>query len=289
MPSHRRLLPGVFIGSHAVSDGLLTRNQLRTRSYRRLVQGVYADPGLPADHRLRCRGAALVFPPGVVLGGLSAAAWYGADHARFTDPVTALRPEGVAWRGPRGIRVHRTTVLPEEVVVRDDVPMTTSLRTAWDLAALESLFTAVAALDAMVRTRHLDVALLAAMTERHRGEFGVARVRTALPLVDGRAASVPESTLRVALVLAGLAPEPQHEVVIDGSTYYLDLAWPALGVAVEYDGEYHFATQEQIDDDDERHARLAAAGWLVLRLTAADLRDLAAVVARIRDLLAQRA
>ena len=39
-----RLLPGVFVGSHAIGEGLLTRKQLRERSYRRLVQGVYADP-----------------------------------------------------------------------------------------------------------------------------------------------------------------------------------------------------------------------------------------------------
>src|SRR3954468_18802674 len=51
-----RLLPGVFIGSHAVAAGVLTEKQLRRRGYRRLVHGVYAAPGLPLDHRLRCRG-----------------------------------------------------------------------------------------------------------------------------------------------------------------------------------------------------------------------------------------
>ncbi|MGY1609724.1 hypothetical protein [Geodermatophilus sp. SYSU D00700] len=43
--AHRRLLPGVFVGSAAIGEGLLTRGQLRRRSYRRLTQGVYADPG----------------------------------------------------------------------------------------------------------------------------------------------------------------------------------------------------------------------------------------------------
>lgn len=68
-----RLLPGVFVGSQAIGEGLLTRKQVRGRSYRRLVQGVYADPGLPPDRRLRCRGVALLLPGGTVIGGRPAA------------------------------------------------------------------------------------------------------------------------------------------------------------------------------------------------------------------------
>jgi hypothetical protein len=48
----RRLLPGVLVGGTAIAEGLLTRGQLRRRSHRRLVQGVYADPGLPFDHQI---------------------------------------------------------------------------------------------------------------------------------------------------------------------------------------------------------------------------------------------
>ena len=75
MPARLRLLPGVFLGSHAVAEGALTEKHLRTRGYRRLVQGVYADPGIPFDHRLRCRGVALLLPAGLSIGGHSAAAW----------------------------------------------------------------------------------------------------------------------------------------------------------------------------------------------------------------------
>jgi hypothetical protein len=44
MSRSARLLPGVFIGSHAIAEGLLTRGQLRTRSYRRLVQASMPIP-----------------------------------------------------------------------------------------------------------------------------------------------------------------------------------------------------------------------------------------------------
>ena len=45
MSATRRLLPGVFVGSHAIAEGFLTRGQLRRRGYRRLVQGVLRRSG----------------------------------------------------------------------------------------------------------------------------------------------------------------------------------------------------------------------------------------------------
>ena len=286
MTRHVTRLPGVFVGSHAVAAGVLTPHQLRTWSLRRLVQGVYADPELEFDHRLRCRGVALLLPPGAAIGGHSAAAWYGAPFAAPTDPVTVLRPADVLWRGPRGVRVHRTELGLDDVRTTEDVPLSSPQRTAWDLAALESLPTAVAALDAMVRGGRLTVPELVALADRGSGRWGVSRVRRAVPLVDPRAESPPESRVRVALVLAGLAPHPQFEVRHGGHLVArVDLGWPEARLALEYEGEHHF-TGTQIASDDERIRRLRAVGWQVIRISAADLRELDSVVRRVREALA---
>jgi hypothetical protein len=275
-------MPGVFVGSHAVALGALTEHQLRTRGYRRLTTGVYADPGLPFDHRLRCRGVALLLPRGAAIGGHSAAAWHGAPFAGVHDPVTVLRPAEVEWKGPRGVRVHRTDVDATEVSAADDVPVTVPLRTAWDTAALEPLRTAVAALDGMLRAGSVTTGQLVGMVEGGANRWGVRRVRRAVALVDPRAESPPESWVRVALVVAGLDPVPQYEVRDDGAFLgRVDLAFPEARVAVEYEGAYHFA-DGQVVRDDVRYARLRAAGWTVVRVTAADLRDLDAVVTRVR-------
>jgi very-short-patch-repair endonuclease len=275
-------LTGVFIGSHAIAEGAITAKQLRVRSYRRLVQGVYADPALPLDHMLRCAGVALLLPGGTAIGGHSAAAWYGAPFAGPHDPVTVLRPPGVLWKGPRGVRAHRTELAGRDVELRDGVPVTTALRTAWDVAALESTGTAVAALDAMVRGGAVDQDALAAMVDRGAGRWGVAKVRRAVALVDPSAESAPESRVRVALALAGVAAVPQFEVRVgDVFIARVDLAWPEARLAVEYEGAHHFQGA-QIVRDDARLARLDAAGWRVIRLSAADLRDLDSVVARVR-------
>lgn len=285
MVDRPRLLPGVFIGSHAVAAGLLTTRELRTRGFRRLAHGVYADPGLPLDHRLRCRAIALLLPAGLAIGGHSAAAWYGAPFAASHDPVTVVRPPGVEWKGPRGVRVHRSRTPLDVVVDADDVPVTSPLRTAWDAVALEPLGTAVADLDAMIRAGAVSEPELVRLVEEGAGRFGVTKMRRAIPLVDPRAESAPESRVRVALELAGLHPIPQFEIRAAGRFLARgDLVFSEARLVVEYEGAYHFEA-DQIVLDDERYARLREAGWTIIRLSAADLRDLDAVVVRIRAAL----
>nr|WP_246406213.1 DUF559 domain-containing protein [Modestobacter versicolor] len=98
--------------------------------------------------------------------------------------------------------------------------------------------------------------------------------------------SPPESRVRVACHLAGLPhPVPQYAVHDDGRFLgQVDLAWPEAKLVVEYEGAHHFEGL-QIVRDDERYARLTTAGWRVIRLGSADLRDLDAVVVRIREAL----
>jgi hypothetical protein len=283
----RRPLPhGLFLGSHAVAEGLLNREQLH-RLYRRVLRNVYAEPGLPFDHELRARAAALLMPADAVLGGRSAAVWWRAPTASLHDPVTVLVPPTSAWRGPHGVRVHRTVLTPGDVTVVDDGPRTTTVaRTAWDVATLERTPDAVACLDAMAANRSLTPALVRSIEAEASGRWRARRALTALSLVDGRSQSPPESWVRVACHLAGLpAPVPQFVVTESGRWLaQVDLAWPEAKLVVEYEGAYHFEGT-QIVKDDGRYARLLAAGWQVIRLLAADLKDLDAVVVRIRGAL----
>jgi hypothetical protein len=290
MQRSMRGLHGVFLGSHAVAAAAVSAKQLKSGLYRRLFQNVYADPGLPVEHRLLVRGAALVIPDDAVIGGRSAAGWYGAPFAAVTDPVLVLVPPDSTWRGPTGIRVHRTHVSPHEVVTVEDaegiVRLTTPRRTAWELASLEPIPTAVGFLDAMVRAGHVDEAALERLVVP--GRWRSTRVAKVVPLVDGRSQSPPESWVRVACVRAGLpVPVPQYVVLARNQFLgQVDLAWPEHRLIVEYEGPHHF-DELQIVRDDRRYERLVAAGWRVIRLSAADLRDLDAVVARIAAALGE--
>ncbi|MGK5110908.1 MULTISPECIES: DUF559 domain-containing protein [unclassified Geodermatophilus] len=280
-------LHGVFLGSHAVGEGALSQRQLREGPYVRVLHGVYADPSLPRDHLLRCRAAALLMPAGAALGGRSAAAVLGAPAPSYGDPVTVVLPAPLKWAGPRGVRVHRTDLETEDIGRGvDDLPVTSPLRTAWDLAVLETVPTAVGVLDAMVRSGQVTTEQLLGLIDRSTGRWGLRRVQRAVDHVDGRSESPPESWVRVACAQAGLpAPVPQYVVVEDGDFLgKVDLAWPEARLVVEYEGEHHF-DELQIRRDDRRYERLVAAGWRVIRLSAADLRDLEAVVRRIAEAL----
>ncbi|MGY1842973.1 endonuclease domain-containing protein [Modestobacter sp. SYSU DS0875] len=292
----RRLLGGLFVGSHAVAEGVLTRRQLQSGLYRRVLQNVYADAGLVHDHRLKARAAALLMPAAAAIGGRSAATWFGAPFSAAADPVLVVVPAECRWTGPRGVRVHRTDVRPHEMWVDDDgVRLTSAARTAWEVGTLEARATAVALLDGMLRdgrgrTDGLTESVLAAQFLRRQGRWGSRRASALLPLVDGRAMSPPESKVRVACHLAGLPhPVPQFEVFEHGVFLgQVDLAWPEARVVVEYEGAHHF-DGVQIDRDDARYERLIAAGWRVIRLSSIDLQDLDAVVARIRTALSSAA
>jgi hypothetical protein len=280
-------LHGVFVGAHAVAEGWLTRRQLREGPYVRVLHGVYADPSLPRDHLLRCRATSLLMPEGAALGGRSAAALLGGPAPSYGDPVTVVLPPPLKWTGPRGVRVHRTDLGGREVVrLSEDLPITSPLRTAWDLAVLEILPTAVGVLDAMLRHGLLGESQLTGLLAGSAGRWGRQRVRRALDLVDVRSESPPESWVRVACALGGLpAPVPQFDVVDDGTWLArVDLAWPEARVVVEYEGEHHFDGL-QIARDDVRLGRLVAAGWTVVRLSAADLRSMDDVVRRIGEAL----
>lgn len=77
-----------------------------------------------------------------------------------------------------------------------------------------------------------------------------------------------ESRIRMAIVLGGLpAPVVQHPVSLDGRRYRLDLAYPELRLAIEYDGELH-RTQLRAHADLLREADLTRLGWTILRFDA---------------------
>jgi hypothetical protein len=290
--TYRRFFGGLFIGSQAVAAGVLTRKQLRSGPFRRLLQNVYADLSLVDDHQQRARAAALLMPPRAAIGGRSAAAWWGAPFSGVSDPVLVVVPRGCPWDGPRGVQVHKTDLSPRDVItVEDGLSITTPARTAWDIATLEPILTAVPLIDGMLLAgKQRDDALTEAdlVTEflSRRGQWRSARALKLLPLIDGRAMSPPESKVRVVCHLAGLPhPVPQFEVFDDDVFLgQVDLAWPEVKLIVEYEGAYHF-DDRQIVKDDARYAKLVAAGWRVIRLSSIDLRDLDVVVARIRAAL----
>ena len=60
----------------------------------------------------------------------------------------------------------------------------------------------------------------------------------------------------------------QIEVRCGGKTYYLDLGWRDLKIAIEYDGDHHRTDRAQFARDIARLEDLARLGWIVIRVAA---------------------
>src|SRR5690606_3352989 len=115
-----------------------------------------------------------------------------------------------------GIRGHSLGVAEPDIVQHKKLRLTSPARTWWDLAAKLTLFDLVAVGDHLLQWRSplTTVGELMAHVDSHRGGRGYGNARAALPLLDGRAESRPESVLRVVMVLGGL-PHPliNHSLV----------------------------------------------------------------------------
>ncbi|MCW2640852.1 MAG: hypothetical protein JWP76_3158 [Dactylosporangium sp.] len=266
----------IFLGRDAVTDGLLTPADLRSRAWQQVVRGIYADATITITHQHRCLAVArFVLPVDGVIAGRSAAYLYGVPFVGTDEPVEVLVPRATNVR-MAGVRAHVAQLDPSDTRRLDGVPVTTPMRTCWDLAQWsEDLVEAVVMIDALAARGAVRIPDLERYARERAGRRGWHRLLDATLLADAGAGSPQESRLRVRLVRAGLPrPETQFIIVSDGRfVARSDLAWPERRVAVEYDGLWHAESAAQIHADRQRLNRLIAAGWAVLHVTSKRLRD----------------
>jgi hypothetical protein len=279
----------VFRGADVVARGWLTRKQLRSAAWRRLRQDVYADAALPVTHRLMVSAVGLALPDGAGFAGRSAAVLWGAtDLADADHPVEVALPPGRRWNAGPEVRVR--SLLPgQELLQRGRWLCTSRQDTAVDLLRFAPLDDGVVLLDRLVQIGvvHLeDVRRAADALPRCPGS---ARAREAVRLADGLAESPQETRLRLVLTRAGLPPPVAQFRVFDDAGFVarVDFAYPDLKVAIEYDGLWHGERRAFLADR-SRLNRVTAAGWVVLHVTADDLRQPERLVARVLAMRAQR-
>lgn len=130
---------------------------------------------------------------------------------------------------------------------------------------------------------------LASELALHAGSPGSARASWALTRIRRGVDSIMETRLRLTLVRAGLPePEVDAEVITAGRAFHVDLAYPELRIAIEYEGDQHRTDQLRFRRDITRREALEATGWRVIRVTVDDLRDPRALASRIRAVIALR-
>ncbi|BBY05229.1 DUF559 domain-containing protein [Mycobacterium noviomagense] len=274
-----------FIGSEAIACGALRWHQLRSR-FRAVFPDVYVRRDQQMTLQQRTVAAWLWSHRQGVIAGLTAAAWHGSKWVDDSSPVELIWSNA---RPPRGVRTYAVRLHCDESQLVASLPVTTAERTAFDIGRRGSVGAAVAHMDALVAATGIDLSHVADLAGRHRGARGLRQLETVLELVDAGAQSPKETWLRLLLIRAGL-PRPRTQIPVvsaDGrQTYYLDMGWEDVMVAVEYDGEHHRLDRWQYARDVRRSEELERLGWIVIRVLAGDRP--ADIVRRVRDALESR-
>lgn len=236
---------------------------------RRVLRGVYVDASVPDGTTLRAAAARLVLPTRMVVCDRSAAWLHGVDHWEPGALDVPPRLEVVARGGTRtrlaGTDCGLRSLATGDVMLLNEVPVTTPLRTAADLACLRGRLGAAAVLDQFARQHAVTPEDLRRITARFAGRRGVTQLRELGPDACALLESPAESWVRRLVVDHQLPmPTPQVEVQLPEGDFRLDLAYPRLRIAIEYDGEEHHSSPEDRERDRVRREALSRAGWIVI-------------------------
>ncbi len=277
-----------FLGSEALRRGDVTRSQLRRR-YQAVFRDVYIYVGKDGTLELTAaaKARAAWLSTGATLAGRSAAAVLGTKWLDGNAPAEIVRANR---HGQQGILVRSYRLADDEVRMIRGMRVTTAPRTAFDIGRALPAADAIPILDALLNATGIKPADVVTVADRHPGTRGIRRLRAALELVDGGAESPQETRVRLLLVAAGL-PKPETQIEFRGLHWRrirVDMGWREWKVAVEYDGIQHWDDPYQRAWDIERITLLEAAGWAVIRISAAMLSRPRVIVERVRAKLAER-
>ena len=260
------LLSAPFTVRQALAAGL-TRRQLQSSVWRRVVRGVYVNTALEDSLQLRAAAVKLVLPDDAVVGLTAGAFLHDADvRARTDAPVEVIAQRGDQIRRA-GIAASSALLEPGDVVEVFGVPVTSAPRTAFDLARRRNLIESVVGVDAMLNRGGCLLEDLTTYVAEHRGWRGVRYADAALLQAEPLAQSPMESRQRMRLILAGL-PRPKAQAPVkDGSGQpfaFVDNGYEAWKVGADYDGEPH---KDRWRHDLERGERIRDWGWWHRRYT----------------------
>jgi hypothetical protein len=261
----------IFIGTEAVANGVLTRRQL-ARWYRPFYRNVYADRRQKLTVRDRAVGAWLWSKRRAIVTGVAASALHGAGWVDADAPIELIYPHTHACP-PAGIIARNERIADDEITFIDGIPVATVARTALDLGRHHPRGRAIARLDALMRAAPFSTEEVLQLAKRYRGARGVKRLREAMPLVDGGAASPRETWLRLLYIDGGL-PKPKTQIQIfdvDGTLLRtVDMGWEKYKVLSEYDGDQHRTDRAQYVKDMRVIPKIERLGYIVQRVIKED-------------------
>ncbi len=272
----------------AAQDGLVTRQQARdaglTRHqidwlvradgrWRVVLRGVYSVTSGALTRRQQYRAAVLYVADGVLLTGPTVMEMLGLRYAPTDRRVHVLVPNSRRLQPQRALVVERTRHLPP-MTMRDGLPTASVARAAVDAARRSSRREARAVLAEVVQRRLTIIDVLQHEIDTARSP-GTSTARAALDDLGSGAASAPELDLLAICQRSCLLPAPSlnHPLSVDGVRVVADACWPEARLIIEVDSTEHHGYGRDAEHTSRRRAALTAAGWTVVSVSPARLRD----------------
>jgi hypothetical protein len=258
----------VFVGAEALAHGALTRGQLRW-NYRAIFPGIYLPKAsLSAAPSLwrNTVGGWLWSGRNGVIAGRAAAALHGALWVDAAAPIEMIWRTG---RPPSGIVVRNERIEADEIVIVDEMAVTSPARTALDLARHLPRDVAVSHLDALARATGVTACDALSLTERYPRARGLRRSKVALNLMDPGAQSPKETWLRLLLIDSGLPPPRTQIRVTDGiNEAFIDMGYDEAMVGLDYDGQHHSVDRRRYVYDIGRAELIERECWIDIHVVA---------------------
>jgi hypothetical protein len=270
----------------------VARSRLARGEWLRVRRGAYvAVRDLDPDEFVRRRQLALSLVSAVsrqsrldaVVSHASSALVWGLPLYRLPERTHVVQAHRRAGNAAPDVARHLRGASEIDAVERRGVRVTTLARTVLDcaqtLGARGGLVVADAALAGGVTRQECEQ-----MLERLTGARGVRTARAVIEHADEGAESPGESLTRCVLLAAGLpAPQTQVAVATHLGTFWADIGWPEWRLLIEFDGAVKYGAEVAavLLDEKRRQGAIEEAGWRMVRVVAADLRDPAALLRRV--------
>jgi len=255
------------------SDRKVVHRLVRSWRLERVFPGVYRIVGAPETDRQRLFAALLWGGDDAVASHRTAARLWRLD-GEWGDGVEITVPFGRKNERVPGISVHRTRRLhPRDRRVLSGFPVTGVERTLIDLSRGAEEETLEVAMESAVRMGRTSPEALWRGVDRNPGRRGLRKLRWLLIVRQPEIAYSRWEVKLLRLIRRAGLPEPVRQFKVwDGTKWRkIDLAYPELRIALEYDSYTWHSGRKAWERDHTRNADLIALGWRVLPITLDDV------------------
>jgi very-short-patch-repair endonuclease len=242
-----------------------------------VMAGIYLVGWPHLTRQRRWMAALLASGEGAALSHRSAAALWeiAAERAGVTDVSvtrrTRLRRDGLRVRGRSALRA-------DEIVSRQDIPVTNIVRTLIDLATELGPAGLERAVNEADKRDLIDPDTLRQRLGDHAGEPGIRTLRSVLDKHTFRLSDSDLEVLFRSIAVAAGLPLPLTKQMVNG--FEVDFFFPSLGLIVETDGLRYHRTPSTQARDAKRDRSHVLAGMTPLRFTHYEIKHERAQVRR---------